>query len=306
MPAALRGRTRNQAQPRAKAAASPSKSRGAQGGRQSAAYAPGKLRAAQGVGLTPQQAMGATAAVLTLALAVTLMTGHRGDRIVLGMKTSVHAATAALGFRVAAVHVEGAWPLAQADILKATGLYRDQPLLSINLDEVRQRVEQVGWVKEAKVIRLLPDTMVIAVVERGQLAVWQHNGRSVVIDKTGQVIPEADPGRFPTLPLIVGDGGNEHAPEILPQVAQRPKLMSRLEAFVRVDDRRWDLRMKDGSLVQLPAVGEDAALIQLEQLDQKTRILELGFERIDLRNPDTVAVRLKGEPTPGRLVAGGA
>ena len=92
----------------------------------------------------------------------------------------------------------------------------------------------------------------------------------------------------------------------LPQVAQRPKLMSRLEAFVRVDDRRWDLRMKDGSLVQLPAVGEDAALIQLEQLDQKTRILELGFERIDLRNPDTVAVRLKGEPTPGRLVAGGA
>ena len=55
---------------------------------------------------------------------------------------------------------------------------------------------------------------------------------------------------------------------------------------MRVDDRRWDLRLKDGALIQLPAVGEEAALIQLEQLDQRSRILELGFERIDLRDPD--------------------
>jgi cell division protein FtsQ len=31
--------------------------------------------------------------------------------------------------------------------------------------------------------------------------------------------------------------------------------------------------------------------MQLERLDQRSRILELGFERIDLRNPDVVAVR---------------
>ena len=82
--------------------------------------------------------------------------------------------------------------------------------------------------------------------------------------------------------------------------------MERLEALVRVDDRRWDLRLKDGSLVQLPAIGEEEALIQLEQLDQRTRILELGFERVDLRNPDMVAVRPKNGALPGQLVAGGA
>jgi len=306
MPAVMRGGSRTQAKPRAKAPASPPRARAPKGGRKAASYAPGKLRAAQGIGLTPQQALGAAGAVLVVAIAVTLSTGHRGDRLALGVAGSVHQATAGLGFKLAAVHVEGASPMAQADILKATGLYRDQPVLGINLEDVRRRVQQVGWVKEAKVIRLLPDTLVIAVVERGQLAVWQHQGRSVVIDKNGQVIPEADPGRFPTLPLIVGDAANEHAPEILPALAQRPKLMARLEALVRVDDRRWDLRLKDGALVQLPAVGEEEALIQLEQLDQRTRILELGFERIDLRNPDTVAVRLRGEAAPGQLVAGGA
>ena len=67
--------------------------------------------------------------------------------------------------------------------------------------------------------------------------------------------------------------------------------MGRMEALVRVDGRRWDLRLKDGSLIQLPAIGEDAALIQLDQLDQKDRLLDLGFERIDLRDPEMVVVR---------------
>jgi cell division protein FtsQ len=75
---------------------------------------------------------------------------------------------------------------------------------------------------------------------------------------------------------------------------------------VRVDNRRWDLRMKDGSLIQLPATGEDDALMQLERLDQRSRILELGFERIDLRNPDVVAVRPREGAPAGQLAAAGA
>ncbi len=86
-------------------------------------------------------------------------------------------------------------------------------------------------------------------------------------------------------------GANSAAPQILPMIRARPRLMQRLEALVRVDDRRWDLRLKDGGLIQLPAGGEDSAMIQLDQLDQKARILDLGFSRIDLRDPDLVAVR---------------
>jgi cell division protein FtsQ len=103
----------------------------------------------------------------------------------------------------------------------------------------------------------------------------------------------------------VGEGANEYAAQILPAVAAQPRLMERLEALVRVDNRRWDLRLKDGSLVQLPAVDEEAALIQLQQLDQKSRILELGFERIDLRDPTVVAVRPRDGVLPGQLVANG-
>jgi cell division protein FtsQ len=246
--------------------------------------------------------------VLVLSLTATLATGGRGQQLAINIGAAVSGKFGDAGFRLRTVHVRGASAMATPDIVKAAAIYRDEPLLGLDLDQLRQRVEAVGWIKEARIVRLLPDTLMIVVKERRQLAVWQNNGRSVVIDDNGQPIPEADPAHFATLPLVVGAGGALHAAEILPVLAQRPKLMARMEALVRVDDRRWDLRLKDGSLIQLPAVEEEQALMQLEQLDLRSRILELGFERIDLRNPDVVAVRPRAAETtaPGDLPAEGA
>ncbi|WP_293907920.1 FtsQ-type POTRA domain-containing protein [Phenylobacterium sp.] len=276
MPAAVRGGSR--VTTRAKTPASPAK--------RPAAKAEG-ARAR----LSPRHILMIAAGVLTLALAATLATGGRGLRLADAVRTGVDGRFGAAGFRLKTVHVQGASALATADIIKAAGIYRDEPLLGLDLAKLQDRVQKVGWVKEARVVRLLPDTLMIAVKERRQLAVWQHDGRSVVIDEHGDRIPEADPARFASLPLVVGAGGAAHAPEILPVLAQRPKLMARLEALVRVDDRRWDLRLKDGSLIQLPAVEQDAALMKLEDLDVRSHILDLGFERIDLRNPDAMTVR---------------
>ena len=153
-------------------------------------------------------------------------------------------------------------------------------------------------------VRLLPDTLVIAVEPRIPQAVWQHLGVAKVVDGEGKVIGDADPGRFPDLPLVVGDGAAEQAATLLPLLHGRAKLMNKVDALIRVDGRRWDMRLKDGAIIQLPAVGEDSALIQLDQLDQKERVLDLGFERIDLRDPDLVAVRPKASQAP--VVTGAA
>ena len=291
MPAAVRGGSRARANPPVKA---PAKPRPAAAKGAAAQRRAGPPREAHG--LSPKLALVGAVAVLALALGATLATGHRGQRLATAIGTGVDGRFGQAGFRLRTIEVQGASSLAAADIVKAAQIYKNQPLLGLDLNRLKARVEAVGWVKEARVVRLLPDTLVVAVVERRQMAVWQHAGRQVVIDDHGQPIPEADPSRFATLPLVVGEGGAAHAPEILPVIAQRPKLIGQMDALVRVDDRRWDVRMKDGSLIQLPADGVENALMQLERLDQRSRILELGFDRIDLRNPDVVAVRPRQTP----------
>jgi cell division protein FtsQ len=274
--------------------------------KRSAGTAHGKLQAAGAVNLSPGVALAIAGGVLGLGLLVALVTGDRPQQMASAVADRFQNEAVGLGFKVKAVHVQGASAQAQADIVAATGLYQDEPILGLDLAALQAKVETVGWVKTAKVVRLLPDTLVISVVERQRLAVWQNQGLTKVVDVEGKVIEEADPANFTDLPLVVGVGANEAAATILPLVRSRPRLVSRLEAVVRVDQRRWDLRLKDGSLIQLPAVGEDSALIQLEQLDQKSRVLELGFARIDLRNPEMLVIRPREGNAPGGLVAGGA
>ena len=259
-----------------------------------------------GFSLSPVQTIGLLGGVLVLAGLIVLVTGDRPQKIASGITTTFETQTSAMGFKIKAVHVQGTSGMAQADVVAATGLYQDQPILTLDLKALQSKVEAVGWVKSAKVVRLLPDTLVIAVVERQRLAVWQNQGQTKVLDVEGKVIQEANAANFSNLPLVVGVGANEAAPVIMPMVLSRPRLMSRLEALVRVDQRRWDLRLKDGGIIQLPAVGEDSALIQLDQIDQKSRILDMGFERIDLRNPEMLAVRPRAGSAPGGLIAGGA
>jgi len=265
-----------------------------------AGYAPAKLHAARGLGLRSGLVM-TVAGVVAAGLLVALGAGGRLSRAGEAVGHGVADKLARLGFRVDQVAVEGASPQARADILRAVNLQPKSPILDVDLDGVRRRAEQVGWVRTAKVVRLLPDTVVISISERRPTAVWQHQGRMRVIDETGQPIAEADPIRFADLPLVVGEGANEAATPILAQLRSRPQIMQRLEALVRVDDRRWDIRLNDGGLIQLPAEHEDSALIQLDEMDQKARILELGFARIDLRDPEMVAVRPRdgggGAPT---------
>jgi len=306
MAAIVRGGSRYAARPRPKAPAKVHASRSRPTARPGP-YAPAKLRAAQGLGLRPGVALAISAAVLAVVLVAAFSPKDRVDRAGDALLQIASGQLAMVGFKVAAVHVQGASPAATADIIKASGLHRDQPIVGLDLEALRTRLEQVGWVSEVRVVRLLPDTLIITVVERPRAAVWQFNGRSFVVDDQGRLIREADPARFTDLPLVVGDGANAAAADILPLVKARPRLMQRLEALVRVDDRRWDIRLKDGGLIQLPAEGEDSALIQLDQLDQQARVLELGFDRIDLRDPELVAVRPRAvapaaPPAPQPLV----
>lgn len=263
------------------------------GGPRKSPAVPGQVSAVGRLDLSPRAVGAAFAAGAVLVVTVFLVTGGAA-RIASATTSAVDGALVAAGFGLKRVYIEGASAEAEPAIQQALQLSAGQPITRIDLEAVRQQAESVGWVESARVVRLLPDTLIVDVREHDRLAVWQDGRRAWVVDASGEIIPGADARRHPDLPLVVGVGAAEAAPEILPLVRQRPRLASRLEALIRVDERRWDLRLKDGSTILLPASDEEAALIQLDAMDQRERLLDLGFSRVDLRTPDAVALRAGG------------
>lgn len=274
-----RGRARRPARParpRAKARANPGVS---------------KLQAARRVGIPPPAAALGSGLVLLTGLAALLATGGRAQAVSSVVRTAAASRLASLGFRVSSIHLQGASGAAAPAIMAAAGVKPGSPILAVDLAAVQSRVQSVEWVKDAKVMRLLPNSIVIAVDQRPLVAVWQHQGRTDVIMASGAVASGADPAHFTGLPLVVGDGANEDLGPILGEISRRPALARRLQALVRVDDRRWDLDLKNGGVVALPADDPDAALRRLDDLEREARILDLGLARIDLRDPQMVVVR---------------
>jgi cell division protein FtsQ len=271
------------------------------------------------VGLRAPAAGAAAALVALMVLAAGLATGGRGEQV-LALGRAGGAAVASglaaappllaggvesLGVKIREVHLQGASSAAQGEILAAAAVRPGQSLTALDLAAVRTRVEKVGWVARARVMRLWPGTIVIAVDQRPLVALWEHGGKVVVIASNGAVVGNVDPAHFTTLPLVVGDGANTAAAAILPSLSRRPRLWSRLRALVRVDDRRWNLQMADGGVILLPETDEEPALQRLDDLDKRIGVLGLGLERIDLRDPEMTIVRPKGASAPP-AASGGA
>ena len=212
------------------------------------------------------------------------------------LRRQVIALTGELGFRVDEIIVTGRRETSQADLLRAVRLARGAPILAFDLDRALKRLERLPWVRRAVVERMLPDTVILSIEERRPLALWQDKGRFRLIDRDGEVIGGQALERFSGLPVVVGPDAPALAMEFLAMLQSQPKLMSRVEAAVRVGKRRWNVRLKGGIDVRLPAAGARKAWARLAEYERKHKILERNVRVLDLRLPGRLIVREE----PGR------
>ena len=80
----------------------------------------------------------------------------------------------------------------------------------VNLAATRARLMRFGWIREARVSRRLPDTLVIDILERQPVAIWQNNQQLSLIDADGVVLEPVRIDHMPNLPLVIGPDANRH------------------------------------------------------------------------------------------------
>ncbi|HTJ91217.1 MAG TPA: cell division protein FtsQ/DivIB [Acidocella sp.] len=213
---------------------------------------------------------------------------------------------AALGLRISGVTITGAKETDMTLLRQAIDVHTGEPTFGFSLDAVRKRVEQLGPVQTATVERELPGTLVVSIVERNAFAVWQTGGtdgqppKFELIDKQGNVITDQNAivakRREPWLLLLVGADAPQNAQALITELQSVPSVFSHVVAAERVDGLRWNLVLKDRTVVKLPDAGEANAIDQLAALQASMQLLERPVQSIDLRIPGRLVV--KPYPTP--------
>jgi cell division protein FtsQ len=202
------------------------------------------------------------------------------------------------GFTVRHVEMRGDQHVSRLDILN---IAFDQPSMAmplIDLEGTRARLLRLGWVKEARVHRRLPDTLVIDIVERRPAAIWQNGGRLSLIDSEGVLLEPVRIEAMPDLPLVIGPDANRHLALLDALLGATPHLRPQVAGATWVGGRRWDVRFQTGELLSLPE-GEEAArraITRFAMMDQQSQMLGRGFVRFDMRDPRRMTVRVSREP----------
>jgi len=176
------------------------------------------------------------------------------------------------------------------------------PQALVDTSAIRQRLLRFGWIKDARILRRLPDTLVIDIVERKPAALWQNQGQLALIDSEGVVLDRVPITRMPDLPLLIGPGANAQEQELANMMADVPTLKPQLASATWVGGRRWDLNFQSGETVALPEGygAARSALVKFAKADKQTGLLGRGLVRFDLRVPGQMIVRLPHPIEPAK------
>lgn len=198
------------------------------------------------------------------------------------------------GFEVEKVEVRGVERMDEMPVYNIALGQVDRSMLSVDLPKVREEMLKLGWVKDARVSRRLPDTLVVDIVERVPVAVWQNGGHLQLIDVAGVVLQSVSSGAMPDLPLVVGPNANLQTAGLNKLMENAPALKPMLAGATWVGNRRWDLRFQSGETLSLPEGDKDSAsaLVNFARMDGVNRLLGRGIVKFDMRDPDRFVLRL--------------
>lgn len=204
------------------------------------------------------------------------------------------------------IRISGNARLSKGEVVALLDGIRGTNMLTVDLDEWRQKLLSSPWVADAAMRRVLPGTVAVAIAERQPMGIGRINGELYLIDDRGGLIDQFGPNYAEfDLPIIDGlaaaprdsstlvdPGRAALAARVLAALQTRPDLARRVSQIDVSDDRDATLILKgDTALVR---VGGEQFVERLQSyLDLAPALRErvVSIDSVDLRFDQRVYVR---------------
>ncbi len=179
---------------------------------------------------------------------------------------------------------------------------------TVDLDAVRESLEKLPWVREARVERRWPDTLAVSLTEHVPLARWNDDA---LVSEAGEVFVAADSAKLPRL-----SGPEESSDEVIDAYRRHQAALQKIGMRIselRLSPRRaWRIRLDNGMQLALGRDQTDARLARFIELYPRLFDAPAAMApaqggaippmpapaEVDLRYPDGFAVRMPGGVSP--------
>ncbi len=214
--------------------------------------------------------------------------------------------TTAPRFEVKKLAVSGLKRVEENEVIARAGFEVGTNVFRVNLDEMRLRIEELQWVRNALVERVLPDQIIIKVIEREPVGLARIRGEVYQFDIEARIL-EPDGTAPPSLPILDGLRP-EDTKGNLPKVEAYRKVLEELgetslsEVHVNDMSEVTVVSASDPVIVNLGTTEFRSRWIKYLQLKPQIQQQYPFAVRVDLRFKNQVIVRMKDDDTGENIV----
>jgi len=161
------------------------------------------------------------------------------------------------------IQAAGLNELGRGDLLPVFGEDIGRNVFFVPLDERRRELEKIPWVEHATVMRVLPDQLRVAVVERQPVAFTQRGQQIGLVDANGVLLSMAAKTmseRHYSFPVVTGIDPGDSAESRKARMAVYLRLMAELDADGKHSSEQLseiDLTDPEDARVIMPEQGSD-------------------------------------------------
>ncbi|SEM53345.1 cell division protein FtsQ [Loktanella fryxellensis] len=170
------------------------------------------------------------------------------------------------------------------------------PVSSFTLDlaAMRAKVAELPAVEDVYVRVGDGGALEVGITPRQPVALWRTSDGLQLIDGAG-VFSGAVATRAERrdLPLIAGEGAEDHLEEALALFRTAAPIAERVRGLVRIGERRWDMVLDRDQRILLPTYQPAVALNRVIGLEQSAELLARDVMLVDMRNPQRPTVRVQ-------------
>lgn len=158
---------------------------------------------------------------------------------------------------------------------------------SVNLELVNERIAQTPGVRNSAVRRMPNGNMSVKIRLYRAVAEWTDGTYYYPLSADGTIVKKPNEERSPGAVVFRGP-----VPDDIGDITNAAtNLIGDLEYMEWVDGRRWNVGIKNGTVVMLPESDPNAAIANLVVLNQKHNILSKDIHIIDMRDSARILVK---------------
>lgn len=211
-------------------------------------------------------------------------------------------------FEVQKLAVSGLKRVEENQVLAKASFEVGTNLFHVKLDRIRERVEELPWVRHALVERVLPDKIIIKIVEREPIGLARIKGEVFQFDMDARIL-DPDPVSGSSFPILDGlrmddHKGNLEKVDLYRRVVEDLGQTALSEIHINNSQEVTVVSASDPLLVNLGTVDFRSRWIKYLQLKPQIQRQYPQAVRVDLRFRNQVIVRMRDDETSENIVWG--